>query len=165
MVYGLDVSRTVGFSLFRTVGPISGRALHIRNSPFIKSFVPPVVAPSPSAEPTPARLSVSPPPPSHPSNRAEIQNESSESVPMNTRTQLEYLLGPSASAFGKNQLFQKLVTRGRFWNRSSRSSTTQFGAPSYTVLEPLGKTKELIIDIIFALNHLKPAPHKYVLDL
>ena len=118
MVYGLDVSRTVGFSLFRTVGPISGRALHIRNSPFIKSFVPPVVGPSPSAEPTPARLSVSPPPPSHLSNRAEIQNESSESVPMNTRTQLEYLLGPSASAFGKNQLFQKLVTRGRFWNRS-----------------------------------------------
>ena len=35
MVYGLDVSRTVGFSVFRTVGPISGRVLHTRNSPLI----------------------------------------------------------------------------------------------------------------------------------
>ena len=31
----VDVSRTVGFSVFRTVGPISGRVLHTRNSPLI----------------------------------------------------------------------------------------------------------------------------------
>ena len=31
----VDVLRTVGFSVFRTVGPISGRVLHTRNSPLI----------------------------------------------------------------------------------------------------------------------------------